>query len=599
VAELNQKNREEVPETFRWNAESVFSDWNAWEQAFSKIEEDLPRIEAIKGALGESPEALENAMAAIEDFVGHLGKVIFYASMSQSVNTRDQTAAEMLSRAQGLHARCMGVLSFLEPELLALDENLLKKWVKEHKSLGYLAHYLDNLFRKKEHVRSEEVEQVLGMVMEPFSAVGVTYNLLSNADFDFHPAAASDGTEKPVSQGTYLRLLFSPDRMLRKNTWESYLGEYYAHRNTLAANLAGSIKQCVFSARVRRFPDSLTGVLSADNIPIEVFHNLIAAFKKNLPLWHRYWRIRRKLLGVDQLQPYDIWAPLSKDRPSVPYEQAVEWITEGLAPMGDDYVETVRQGIWKDRWVDVYPTDGKRAGAFSYGTHGTHPFICMSYNDTILSLSTLAHELGHSMHSYLTWQNQPVLYGDYSLFAAEVASNFHQALVRDNLLKRDDPVLRIAVLEEAMSNFHRYFFIMPTLARLELDLHRRVERGQGITAGCIMKRAVEFFEEGYGGEMEYDPDLLGMLWAPFGHLYEDYYVYQYATGISGAHALAARILNSEDHAVEDYMGFLKAGGSLYPIEALQRAGVDLLTPAPVEAAFGVLEGIIEQLEALA
>ncbi|MBN1264961.1 MAG: oligoendopeptidase F [Anaerolineales bacterium] len=591
--------RDKIPQAYRWNAESVFSDWKAWEQAFTQLENELPEISALKGTLGDTPDSLKQAFELIEGYMKRLGKVTFFAAMSHSVNSRDQTPAEMLSRAQGLRARSMGVLAFLEPELLSLDEAMLNTWVKENESLAYLEHYFNNLFRKRDHVRSEEVEQVLGMVMDPFSAVEMTYGMLTDADFVFPPAVDSDREEKIVSQGTFQRLLNEPDRALRKSAWESYHGEYRAHSSTLAANLAASIKQCVFKSRVRRFPDSLTGVLSADNIPVEVFHNLINTFQKNLPLWHRYWRIRRKLLGVDHLHPYDIWAPLSDSKPVILYDQALEWITAGLAPMGAAYVETLRSGVQQERWVDVYPTDGKQAGAFSYGTHGTHPFICMSYNDTLLSLSTLAHELGHSMHSYLAWQNQPVLYGEYSLFAAEVASNFHQALVRDSLLKRDDAALRIAVLEEAMSNFHRYFFLMPTLARLELDLHRRVERGQGITADCIMKRTVELFEEGYGGEMDYDPDLLGMMWASFGHLYEDYYVYQYATGISGAHALAARVLSGEENAVEDYMGFLKAGGSLYPIEALQRAGVDLLTPAPVEAAFEVLSGIIGQLEALA
>lgn len=593
------RKRDEIPAEYRWNAESVFEDWSAWELAFNQLEEDLGCIAALEGSLGESMDAFGDAMAAVQDFMQRMGKVFFFASMSHSVDTRDQEVSEKFSRAQGLYARAMSALSFLEPELLGMDEETLKAWTTKNDELSYLQHYVDNLLRKKEHIRSAEVEQVLGMAVEPFSAVGVTYGMLTNADMDFPPAVDSDGEEHTVSQGTIRRLLTERDRELRRSAWESYLGQYSAHRATLSANLAASIKQCVFTSRVRRYPDSLTAVLSRDSIPVEVFHTLIDTFQKHLPLWHRYWRVRRKMLGVQELHPYDIWAPLTDSHPEIPYEKAVDWITEGLAPMGDDYVRTVRRGALEQRWVDVYPSEGKRSGAFSYGSHGTYPFICMSYNNTILSLSTLAHELGHSMHSYLAWQNQPVMYGDYSLFVAEVASNFHQALVRASLLGKDDPALRIAVLEEAMSNFHRYFFIMPTLARFELDMHRRVEAGQGLSADCMMKRAVELFEEGYGGEMTYDPGLLGILWGEFGHLYEDYYVYQYATGISGANALAARILDGEQGAVEDYLGFLKAGGSLYPLDALQKAGVDLRTPEPVEAAFGVLEGIIAELEEIA
>jgi oligoendopeptidase F len=351
--------------------------------------------------------------------------------------------------------------------------------------------------------------------------------------------------------------------------------------------------------RARKHKTTLGASLFKDNIKVDVYHNLIDVFKKNLPVWKRYFDIRRKILGVDELHPYDLWAPLTKNSPKLSYEEAVEWICAGLAPMGAEYVETVRKGALEDRWVDVYPNKGKRIGAFSWGAPGTHPFIMMSFNDNMIALSTLAHELGHSMHSYLTWQNQPLVYGEYSLFVAEVASNFHQALVRGHLLKSNpDKNFQIAIIEEAMSNFLRYFFIMPTLARFELETHERAEKGEALTADSMMTLMADLFAEGYGKSVTFDREHVGMVWSTFGHLFSDYYVYAYATGISGAHALSRRVLDGAPNAVEDYTKFLKAGASMYPLDALKMAGVDLTTPDAVEETFAVMSGYIDRLEKL-
>ncbi|MFZ5922314.1 MAG: M3 family oligoendopeptidase [Chloroflexota bacterium] len=335
------------------------------------------------------------------------------------------------------------------------------------------------------------------------------------------------------------------------------------------------------------------------NIPVEVYHNLLEVFKKNFPVWQRYFAIRRKALGVDKLYPYDMWAPLTKDEVKLSYEEAVDLICAGLAPMGEEYVATVRRGCFEQRWVDVYPNQGKREGAFSSGAPGTYPFIMMSFNDNVFSLSTLAHELGHSLHSHLTRKHQPLVYARYSLFAAEVASNFHQAMVRDYLLKnKTEADFQIAVIEEAMANFYRYFFIMPTLARFELEAHTRVEKGQPLTADSMIALTADLFSEAYGDQVEVDRERVGITFATFQHMFMNFYVYAYSTGISGANALSRRILNGEPGAVEDYLEFLKAGSSLYALDALKRAGVDLATPAPVEAAFAVMESYVDRLEKL-
>lgn len=593
------RNRDEIDAKFTWNAPSVFASVTALEDEFASISQDLDTLAAFEGHLGDGPGVLADARDNLEKLVRRVQMVRTYTVMDYSVDTANQEAAARLGKAQALSSKAMAAIAFFEPELLAIGQETLEQWIGQEPRLADMGHYVDDLFRRQSHVRSGEVEQLLGMLADPFSGPSLTAAAMTNADFQFPPAVASDGKEIPVTQGTLSRTLSGKDREARRTAWENYYDTYLGFKNTLANNLATSIKQNVFMARARHHDSTLAAVLSEDNIPVEVFHNLIATFRKNLPTWHRYWGVRRRALGVDTLYPYDIWAPLTSDKAQVDYQQAVDWICDGLNPMGQEYVDTIRRGCLENRWVDVYPNKGKRAGAFSAGSPGTYPFIMTSFNDDLFSLSTLAHELGHSMHSYLTWQNQPVIYSDYSLFVAETASNFHQAMVRAHLLgTQSDPTFRINLIEEAMSNFHRYFFVMPTLARFELETHKRAETGQGIVADDMIELMADLFQEGYGDEVHVDRERVGMTWATFGHLYRDYYVYQYATGISGAHALSKRILAGEESAVENYLSFLKAGNSMYALDALKLAGVDLTTPEPVEVAFEVLAELVDTLDHL-
>ena len=334
-----------------------------------------------------------------------------------------------------------------------------------------------------------------------------------------------------------------------------------------------------------------------------MFHNVVRTFREHVGTWHRYWRIRRHALGLEVLKPYDARAPLSAKTLEVPYQEAVDWIAQGVAPLGDDYVAALRKGATEDRWVDIYPNKGKRMGAFSTGAMDTRPFIFMSYNDDIYSMSTLAHELGHSMHSYYARSTQPYVYSNYGLFQAEVASNMHQALTRRHLLAtRTDPEFQIAVIEEAMSNFYRYFFIMPSLARFELEIHERVERGEALTADSLNKLMADLMLEVYGSEIDVndlDRERIGSTWAQFHtHLYANFYVYQYATGIAAADHLVGRVAAGDAKAVESYRAFLKSAGSMYPLEGLQMAGVDMTSPEPVEAAFATLASMVDRLETL-
>ncbi len=540
-------------------------------------------------------------MRAVEEIMRRAMTVFMYAAFSCSVDTTDQKATAMYGKAQGMYGQVAGAVSFINPELLQIGKGTLDDWMTKNGKLAIYRQSIKNLFRQQEHVRSGEVEELLGMLADPLSGASNSTSMLVNADFKFAPAKDSKGKKIEVTQGNfYSTLLEHPDRKVRQSAFENYMDKHIEFKNTLANNLSTSIKSNVFYMQARQHTSSLEASLFSNNIPVDVFHNLINTFKKNLPVWHRYFALRRKALKVKDLNYYDMWAPIAKKKVKVPFEKAVDMISESLAPLGKEYVDILRKGCLQDRWVDAYPNKGKSNGAFSYGAPGTHPFIMMSYTNEVGSMSTLAHELGHSMHSYLTWQNQPLAYSDYSLFVAEVASNFNQAMMRGHLLKTiTDKNFLIALIEEAVGgNFFRYFFQMPTLARFELETHQQVERGEPLTADSMQNLMADLFAEGFGPKVKVDRPRVGMVWSTFGHLFSDYYVYQYATGISGAHALSGKILRGEPNSVENYLEFLKSGSSSYPLDVLKKAGVDLTSPKPVEETFAVMESYIDRLEEL-
>jgi oligoendopeptidase F len=592
--------RHEIPVEHTWDAASVFVDDNAWEAEIARVTEQLPTLSSFKGRLAEGPAVLADFLGAAEAAGRSLGKIRVYATMFYAVDANDQVAASKREREQGLAARTNAAMAFAEPEMLAIGAETLARWAEQEPRLAVYRFYFEKLFERAAHIRSAEVEELLRAVQEPFGAAAATHGVLANADMRFDPASDETGEQYEIGQGSVNALINHPDRAVRKSAWEHYADSHLILRNTIASCMAAGVKQDVFVARARRYGSSLEAALQPNFIPLEVFHNLINVYKANLPTWHRYWALRKKALGLNELHVYDCRAPLIAQPPHVPFQTSVDWICDGMAPLGEEYVSIMRRGLLEQRWVDIYPNKGKRAGAFSMGTVGTHPFIFMSYNDDIFSLSTLAHELGHSMHSYYTRTTQPYVYANYGLFVAEVASNFNQALVRAHLLERfSERDMQIAIIEEAMANFHRYFFIMPTLARFELAIHERAERGEALTAQVLIDLMADLFSEGYGSEVVVDRERVGSTWMQFStHLYSNFYVYQYATGISGAHALAEGVLREGQPAAERYLQFLKAGSSLYPLEVLKMAGVDLTTPAAVEQTFATLDGYVKRLEEL-
>jgi len=565
--------RSAVPVEETWDLESVFATPQDWEAGCQELLAQLPKLAGYQGRLKEGPSVLLEFITLYEDAARLMGRIFVYASNAAAVNAHDQEAAGRSGQARGLFARFGAAVAFADPELVAIGFDTLRRWMDETPDLQFLAHYVDQLEKKQAHVRSGDVEQVLALVSDPLSAPHSVYSSLTGPDMTFRPATDSEGNKQEVGQASIESLLTHADRAVRRTAWESYADGYLGLKNTLASSLLGAFKADVFRMRARGYASSLEASLSPNLIPVEVFHNLIEVFRRNLPIWHRYWALRRKLLGYDAFHVYDIKAPLSGEKPAISFEQAVDWICEGMRPLGEEYVGVLRRGCLEQRWVDRARNRGKRQGAFSSGTQGTHPFIMMSYADDVFSLSTLAHELGHSMHSYYSRLHQRMLYSRYGLFVAEVASNFNQAMVREHLFRTlTDKPLQIALIEEAMSNYHRYFFIMPTLARFELEIHERVERGEPVSADTLIGVTADLFREGYGEEVDFDRERIGVAWAQFQHMYMNYYVYQYATGISGAHALVQSVLSDGEEAAERYLDFLKSGGSRYPLDALNRQG---------------------------
>lgn len=592
--------RSAVPVEDRWNMENVFATIEAWEAAMESLPRELDGLARYHGRLAESPAVLSEWLETSWDLRIRVERAALYAQMGHHVDSADPGWRQRNERGIGLRARMLEAVAFAEPEVLAMGPGAVMGWIESTPALKVYGAWARRIFSLQPHIRSAEVEAMLGAAAEPFASATRIHGTASDTDLTFRPARDSNGAEVPIGQGNIGHLLSSADPALRRSVWESYSDGYLGLKNTLADCLLTGARQNVFVARTRRYGSALEASLGPREVPVAVFHSLIEAYRKNLPTWHRYWALKKRVLKLPVFRPCDVAAPLGGQRPEVSWTEAVDWIAAGMAPLGADYVATFVRGVREQRWVDWRPNQGKRGGAYSSGQPGTHPFILMSFNNDVFGLSTLAHELGHSMHSHLAWTHQPLAYTEYTEFVAEVASNFNQALVRHHLLKtQSDPAMRLAILEEAMSNLHRYLFLMPALARLEYEVHSRVERGDGLSASDLMGLMAGYFREAYGPDVEVDEERVGIVWAQFPvHMYLNFYVFQYATGIAAAHALAGRVVAGEPGARDAYLEFLKAGASLPPIDALKRAGVDMTDPAPVARAFGVLADYVDYMETL-
>lgn len=590
--------RSDLDPRYTWDLSVLYPSEDAYRTDLERFETEADTLAGYAGRLGESAANLAEFLELYFGFLATAQRLRNYAALPVNVDQHDQEARRKAGEFQSLAARVNQKLAFVRPELLAIGAEEVEAFMREEPGLARLGRYFERLESLRPYVRSTEVEALLSGLSDPFGAVDRAYNSLANGDIRFEPVRV-DGEEYVVERSTYPALKGSRERAVREAAYASYKEGFLGFADTLTELYLGRVKQAVYTARARGYADTVALQLEPHEVPRSVLDAVIDTFRANLPVWHRYWAARRRILGVARLEEWDVFAPLARRPLEATYEQAVDWVIEGMSPMGEEYVEPMRRGLVEQRWVDVLPNRGKRDGAFCSRAYGHTPQVMMSFVGDLGSVSTLAHELGHAMHGVLMDGAQPLPYTEISMVAAETASNFNQALVRRHLLSRfREPDQRLDVLNEAFDNFHRYLFIMPTLVRFELAVHDAVARGEGLTAESLVSLMRDLFQEGYGEHITAD-DRVGITWAEFGHLYVPFYTFQYAAGISAAAALAEDVYEGEPGAADRVLGFLRAGSSLPPVEALRQAGVDLTTPEPIERAFGVLEGHVAELERLA
>lgn len=597
MAEVLTRQDVDVSET--WNLESIYASNEAWEEEFESVKAMLPLLVEYKGRLGQSADTLYEGLQLRDEVSRRLYKLYTYAHMRYDENTADSFYQAMNDRARTLASQIGATLAFMTPELLAVPETTIETYLNENADLAMYRHAFDELNQEREHVLTEAEEAILAKAGEVLGQSGTTFGMLNNADLTFPKIKGEDGEETELTHGRFITFLESSDRSVREAAFKAMYGTYAKYTNTLASTLAGSVKKDNFYADVRKFPSARAAALHGNAIPESVYDGLVEAVHEHLPLLHRYVALRKRVLGLDELHMYDMYTPLvSEVEMKVSYEEAKQLMVEGLAPLGSEYKHILEEGL-SERWVDVRETRGKRSGAYSSGAYDTQPFILMNWQDNINNLFTLAHEFGHSVHSYYTRKSQPYPYGDYSIFVAEVASTTNEALLNDYLLKKvTDRKEKLYLLNNQLETFRGTLFRQTMFAEFEHAIHDAARLGQSLTPEFLTSTYYALNQKYFGEEIVLDEEI-GLEWARIPHFYYNYYVYQYATGISAAAALTDQILEEGQPAVERYINnFLKAGSSDYPIEVLKAAGVDMTTKAPVEAALRQFERVLDEFEAL-
>ncbi len=590
--------REEADPAYTWAVEDLYKKEEDWEADYALLSSRIPEMDSFRGRLDEDARTLLN-MQKTSDYLNMLAeKVYVYANQRLHENTDNGHFQNLANRAQGLLVRLGEACSYVEPELLALPEGTLERFLEEKPELQVYRHYFENIIRQRDHVLSPEMESLMAAVSEVAEGPKDIFSMFNNADLRFPGIKGENGEDVEVTHGRFIALLQSQDRRVRRDAFESLYGMYNQYRNTLAAVYRANVKQEVFQARARKYDSDLEAALDGSHIPVSVYENLIEAVHEALPLMHRYVQLRRRLLKVDELHMYDLYVPMISDAgENISFEQAKEMVLDGLRPMGEEYISLLKEGF-EHRWIDVYENQGKRSGAYSWGAYGTHPYVLMNYQEDLNSVFTLAHEMGHALHSWYSDKNQPYIYAGYRIFVAEVASTCNEALLIHSLLeKTDDRRKKAYLINYFLEQFRTTLYRQTMFAEFEKITHGMEERGETLTADRLCQVYYELNREYFGEDICIDREI-EIEWARIPHFYTPFYVYQYATGFSAAIALSKKILEDGETAVENYKKFLKGGSSAYPLDLLRAAGVDMEQKQPVADALQVFGQYLDEMERL-
>ncbi|MCU6794761.1 oligoendopeptidase F [Paenibacillus sp. WQ 127069] len=588
--------RTDVPVEQRWKLEDLFPNQQAWDTEYKVVKEALQQISEFQGKLNK-PAAIKQCFELEDKISVHMERLYVYANMKHHEDTAEPTYQALSDKAKKLSVESGEALSFISPEILSLSDDELQKLVS-HPELSFYKRTLTEMIREKQHILSKSEEALLAQVGNLSQAPSTIFSMLNNADLKFPKVKNEHGEEIELTQGRYIQFLESRNREVRKNAFKTMYDTYSKNKNTIGATLSANISKDIFYSKVRKYPSALEASLYGDNINKEVYTNLIDTIHESLPLMHRYMELRKKLLKVDELHMYDLFAPLVDEyKMDITYEQAQGMVKESLKPLGQDYLNILQEGFDK-HWIDIYENEGKRSGAYSWGAYGTHPYVLLNHKDNLNSMFTLTHEMGHAIHSYLSDENQEYRYAQYTIFLAEVASTLNEALLMDYMLKKStDPKEKMYLLTYYMDQFRTTVFRQTMFAEFEKITHEKAEQGEALTPQELSKIYYDLNLKYYGKDMVVDQDI-EIEWARIPHFYNSFYVYKYATGFSAATSFAKQILEEGQPAVDRYLGFLKSGGSDYSINILQRAGVDMSTPEPIKQAMDVFKSLLDQMEQL-
>lgn len=587
--------RADVPEKDKWAIQDLFATDDDWRAALAKAKEFIPRITAFRGRLAESGAALLSFFRLDDEISLAFDALVHYAQRRSDEDTRVAAYQEMVSQVTRFAVEIQSASAFETPELLAISDEDMNRLYAEAPELELYRLNIDRIRRRREHVLSDKEEAILAAAGEMAASPDDIYSMLNDADLKFPDAVDKDGNKHPVTHGTFIPLMQSYDRVLRKSAFDSLYSVYGQFRNTSAATLSAQLKQLLFFANVRKYPSTLDAALDGNEVPTEIYRNLIDAVHRSFAPMYRYVALRKKLLGVDELHMYDLYVPVVDGvEMKFTFEEAKEIALKALAPLGEDYLNLLREGF-ANGWIDVYENEGKRSGAYSAGAR-VHPYVLLNFKGTLDDVFTLVHEMGHSIHSYLSNKTQPTAYQDYVIFVAEVASTCNEALLMEYLLSvTTDKKERAYLINHFLEQFRGTLYRQTMFAEFELAANEMTQRGEGTTAEALCAMYKKLNEQYFGPEMNVDEEI-SLEWARIPHFYYDYYVYQYATGYAAAIALSRRILREGEAAVKDYLGFLSGGCSADPITLLRGAGVDMASPKPIEDATKLFDEMISEME---